>query len=59
MTRTRLVAGNWKMNGSRSANRSLLEAVRSGLAGLADVDCAVCVPFPYLAEVADQLRGSP
>jgi triosephosphate isomerase (TIM) len=59
MTRTRLVAGNWKMNGSRSANRSLLEALQAGLAGLGGLDCAVCVPYPYLAEVSDQLRGGP
>jgi triosephosphate isomerase (TIM) len=59
MTRTRLIAGNWKMNGNRSANRALLEAVQSGIAGLAGAECAVCVPFPYLPEVAEQLRGSP
>jgi len=58
MTRTRLVAGNWKMNGARSANRALLEAVQAGIAGLGGVECAVCVPFPYLGEVAEQLRGS-
>jgi triosephosphate isomerase len=59
MARTRLVAGNWKMNGTRSANRALLEAVQAGLAGLSGVDCTVCVPFPYLGEVAEQLRGGP
>ena len=58
MTRTRLVAGNWKMNGSRTANHALLEAVRAGIAGAAGVDCAVCVPFPYLHDVSEQLRGS-
>ncbi len=57
MTRTRLVAGNWKMNGSRSANRALLEAVQAGIAGLGGMECAVCVPFPYLCDVAEQLRG--
>ena len=56
---TRLVAGNWKMNGSRAANRALLDEVRAGLAGLGGMECAVCVPFPYLGEVAEQLRGSP
>jgi triosephosphate isomerase len=59
MTRTRLVAGNWKMNGSRSANRALLEAVQAGLAGLGGMECAVCVPFPYLHDVSEQLRGGP
>jgi triosephosphate isomerase (TIM) len=59
MARTRLIAGNWKMHGSRASNRALLEAVQGGIAGLAGVECAVCVPFPYLDEVAGQLRGTP
>jgi len=58
--RARLVAGNWKMHGSRQANASLLDAL---LAGLARRDaraaaCAVCVPFPYLEQVAARLAGS-
>src|SRR3954467_15903385 len=57
--RKRLVAGNWKMHGSRASNRALLEAIVSGIAGIAGAECAVCVPFPYLGEVADQLRGTP
>src|SRR4051812_6045516 len=56
--RKRLVAGNWKMHGSRASNGALLDAVVRGIAGLADADCAVCVPFPYLGEVAEQLRGT-
>jgi len=59
MTRAKLVAGNWKMNGSRSSNRALLDAVSAGIAGLAGMECAVCVPYPYLGEVAEQLRGGP
>jgi triosephosphate isomerase len=47
------------MHGSRASNRALLDAVSAGIAGLGGVECAVCVPFPYLQEVADQLRGSP
>jgi len=53
-----LVAGNWKMHGSRAGNRALLDAVVSGTAGLAGVDCVVCVPFPYLGDVAAQLAGT-
>jgi triosephosphate isomerase len=56
--RKRLVAGNWKMHGSRASNRTLLDAIVRGIAGLATVECAVCVPFPYLCEVAEQLRGT-
>ena len=56
--RDRLVAGNWKMHGNRSANRALLDAILAGLGALRGAECAVCVPFPYLAEVAAQLKGS-
>ena len=59
MMRTRLVAGNWKMHGSLAANRVLLDAVLAGLSGLSGVECAVCVPFPYLAQAAERLRGTP
>jgi triosephosphate isomerase len=60
--RDRLVAGNWKMFGNRAANRALLESVLAGIAGmggLSSAACAVCVPFPYLGEVAAQLKGGP
>jgi triosephosphate isomerase len=56
--RARLVAGNWKMHGSLAANQRLLEDLRSGLAGLPGASCAVCVPFPYLAQAASALTGS-
>ncbi|HYR33628.1 MAG TPA: triose-phosphate isomerase [Burkholderiales bacterium] len=56
MARTRLVAGNWKMQGSRAANRALLDAILRGLPK--GTQCVVCPPFPYLADVAEQLRGS-
>jgi triosephosphate isomerase len=58
MGRTRLVAGNWKMHGSRPANRALVDAILKGLAKDA-AQCAVCPPFPYIADVAEQLRGTP
>lgn len=51
--RARLVAGNWKMHGSLAANAALLDA----LVG-AGVECAVCVPFPYLAQAAERLKGT-
>jgi triosephosphate isomerase len=53
--RSRLVAGNWKMHGNLAANRALLDAM---VAGVQDVECAVCVPFPYLAQAAERLRGT-
>ena len=59
MGRVRLVAGNWKMHGSRQANRALLEALIAGVAQVKGVECTVCVPFPYLGEVAERLAGTP
>jgi len=53
--RTPLVAGNWKMHGNRASNRALLDAVLAGIERLDAVECAVCVPYPYLGEVAERL----
>ncbi len=55
--RGRLVVGNWKMNGSRAANAALLSALRAAAPFPSGV--AVCVPAPYLGEVASALQGSP
>ncbi|HSD53738.1 MAG TPA: triose-phosphate isomerase [Burkholderiales bacterium] len=57
--RTRLVAGNWKMHGSRATNARLLDAVRVGAARAPGVAIAVCVPFPYLQQTAAALEGTP
>jgi len=59
MGRARLVAGNWKMHGSRQANRVLLDGLIGAVAQVGGVECAVCVPFPYLGEVAERLKGTP
>ena len=57
--RKKLVVGNWKMQGNRASNQVLLEAVVAGIGALRGVDCAVCVPFPYLGEVAERLVRTP
>jgi len=54
--RRKLVVGNWKMHGSRSANAELLTALLAGRPYSADV--AVCVPFVFLSETAATLAGS-
>ena len=46
------------MYGGLDPNESLLKAVVAGMAQLAEVDCAVCVPFPYLAQAQQLLGGS-
>ncbi len=53
----KLIAGNWKMNGSLASNEALVQAL---VAGAPKADClmAVCVPAPYLAQVQKLLAGS-
>lgn len=58
MMRTGLVAGNWKMNGSLGQNEALLTAAVAGINSLDGVDCAVCVPFPYLTQVQTLLNST-
>ncbi len=55
--RKKFVAGNWKMHGSLKGNAELLQGVRSGVAGVT-AEVAVCVPYPYLAQVQGLLSGS-
>ena len=54
--RRKLVAGNWKMHGSHSANAELLAGLAAARPFACDV--AVCVPFPYLSETAVALAGT-
>ena len=56
--RTRLVAGNWKMHGNRAANSALLDSILAGTAAVTGAECALCVPFPYLAQVSERLSGT-
>lgn len=56
MRRT-FVAGNWKMHGSLAENEVLLNGLLAGASGV-KAEVAVCVPFPYLAQVQGKLAGS-
>lgn len=53
----KLIAGNWKMNGSAASNAALVQAL---LSGSSDWQCsvAVCVPAPYLAQVQGLVAGT-
>ncbi|KAB2844037.1 MAG: triose-phosphate isomerase [Burkholderiales bacterium] len=55
--RRKLVVGNWKMFGSLEGNRTLLEGVRAGI-GEVKAEVAVCVPFPFLAQAQELLKGT-
>lgn len=52
-----LVAGNWKLNGSRESIKGLLDGIKAGM-GDVKADVAVCAPFVYLCDVQQQLAGS-
>lgn len=55
----KLIAGNWKMNGSSADNAALLKGILAGLDFSAPIcDVAVCAPAPYLAQVQSLLHGS-
>jgi triosephosphate isomerase len=55
--RRKLVAGNWKMHGTLAENEALLTAILAGIAD-ARAQVAVCVPYPYLAQVQARLAGT-
>ncbi len=54
----KLVAGNWKMNGSLAVNRELIAALLPGLDGVAGADVAVCAPFVYLSQLQPLLAAT-
>lgn len=58
MSRTPWVAGNWKMNGSLAANQQLVARLLAGLSSGVGVEVVLCVPYPYLDQVARLLQGS-
>jgi triosephosphate isomerase len=55
----KLIAGNWKMNGSLTANQDLLAALVAGMpSGDSVGDVAVCVPSAYLSQVQGLLAAT-
>ncbi len=54
-----LVAGNWKMNGSRASVFELLTGIREGVKTVPGVEVLVCPPYIYIPEVQGQLHGAP
>lgn len=60
MARRKLVAGNWKMNGTHVSAQSLVDAIDAAqLAGdTGDVDIAVFPPFVYIGEIVTRYAKS-
>lgn len=53
-----VVAGNWKMNGTRQSIEGLLAELLAGLTDSARTDVIVCPPYAYLDMVGRRLEGS-
>src|SRR5579875_2746642 len=58
MMRRKLVAGNWKMHGSRRMAAGLVAAIVAEAAAHRGIDVAVFPPFPYLHELCGTFAGS-
>lgn len=54
----KLIAGNWKMNGSLQSNAALVQALLSNAAQW-KCDVALCVPAPYLSQLQSLSKASP
>jgi len=59
MARTKLIAGNWKMNRTVAEAIALTKALTACAAEMRGVDVVVCPPFTSLAAVAQAVAGTP
>lgn len=50
-----MVAGNWKMNGSKASVSALVDGILSGLGALKNVDVVVCPSYVFIPDVANQI----
>jgi triosephosphate isomerase len=53
-----LVAGNWKMHGSKTMVKTLLDGLLAGSTAQGNADLAVFPSFPYLSQTESILSGS-
>lgn len=56
--RQSVIAGNWKMHGTRASVSKLLEEIKSGARAIANVEWIVFSPFVFLEQTAHILQGS-
>lgn len=54
-----LVAGNWKMNGTRASVAALLGGLKAGIGQVTTAEVAVCAPAIHVPETQSQLDGTP
>jgi len=53
-----LVAGNWKMNGSKASVESLLSELKAGFSDALNAEVAVCPSYIFLEQAAALLQGT-
>ena len=58
MSRTRIVAGNWKMNKTVAEARDLVSKMSAPLREIANAEKVFCPPFTLISSVAEMLAGS-
>jgi triosephosphate isomerase len=56
--RTKIVAGNWKMNKTASEAAALIAGIKKEVEGVTNVDVVVCPPFTDLKDAAAAVAGS-
>jgi len=54
-SRRPLVAGNWKMNGSRAESAALIDGIKQGVGVASKAEVVVCPPFILIPLVAEKL----
>ncbi|MBA3861284.1 MAG: triose-phosphate isomerase [Solirubrobacterales bacterium] len=58
MTRTPLIAGNWKMHKTVAQAEEFIAALLPRISGAEGLDVGICVPFTALQAMVDSTRGS-
>jgi triosephosphate isomerase len=58
VTRTPLIAGNWKMHKTVAEAEQLIQGLLPRVSSLDGVEIAICTPFTALAAMVDSARGS-
>jgi len=53
-----IVAGNWKMNGSKSSITDLVKGIKGGMSSIKNVDWIVFPSYPFLGQVNKMLVGT-
>ncbi|HEX2085744.1 MAG TPA: triose-phosphate isomerase, partial [Solirubrobacteraceae bacterium] len=58
MSRTPLIAGNWKMHKTVAEAEEFIQGLLPRVSSVDGVDVGICVPFTALQPMVDSTRGS-